>query len=98
MADVGSGFLTAGMAYLRGDKEAVMRGLMDMGKKIVSRKNVDRETKEKKASEADCIMFSGYVPTPLYRATYHATSWLAHVFFCCFFGSLEKNCVNAVSP
>ncbi|KAF9213996.1 Ca(2+)-dependent cysteine protease [Podila verticillata] len=56
MADVGSGFLTAGMAYLRGDKEAVMRGLMDMGKKIVSRKNVDRE---KKASEADCIMFSG---------------------------------------
>lgn len=94
MADVGSGFLTAGMAYLRGDKEAVMRGLMDMGKKIVSRKNVDRE---KKASEADCIMFSGYVSTPSYRATYHATSWLARVFF---FVSLVlwRRTVNAVSP
>lgn len=82
MADVGTGFLTAGMAYLRGDKEAVMRGLMDMGKKIVSRKNVDRETKEKKASEADCIMFSGYVSTPpSYRATYLATFWHAHACF-----------------
>ncbi|KAF9306853.1 Ca(2+)-dependent cysteine protease [Mortierella antarctica] len=59
LADVGSGVFSAGVAYLRGDKKAVMRGLMDMGKKIISRKNVDREKKEKKASEADCIMFSG---------------------------------------
>ncbi|KAG0324675.1 Ca(2+)-dependent cysteine protease [Podila humilis] len=59
LADVGSGALAAGLSYLRGDKDAMMRGLMDIGKKVLTRKNVDREKKEKKASEADCIMFSG---------------------------------------
>lgn len=79
LADVGSGVFSAGVAYLRGDKEAVMRGLMDMGKKIISRKNVDREKKEKKASEADCIMFSGYV-----SSSCHILPWL--FFFSWFFG------------
>ncbi|KAF9401762.1 Ca(2+)-dependent cysteine protease, partial [Podila epigama] len=59
LADVGTGVLTAGVAYLRGDKEGMMRGLMDMGKKILTSKKRDREMVERKASEADCIMFSG---------------------------------------
>ncbi|KAF9113609.1 Ca(2+)-dependent cysteine protease [Mortierella sp. AM989] len=56
MADVGAGVFAAGIAYMRGDMDGVLRGLGGMGKKILAAKTVDRSTK---ASPADCIMFSG---------------------------------------
>lgn len=60
MADVGSGVLTAGMAYMKGDMGAVLKGLGGLGKKLMAGPKRDK-TIEKKASPADCIMFSGYV-------------------------------------
>ncbi|KAF9352265.1 Ca(2+)-dependent cysteine protease [Mortierella sp. AD094] len=56
LADVGTGVLTAGIAYMRGDMSAVLSGLGGMGKKILAQKTRDRSTK---SSPADCIMFSG---------------------------------------
>ncbi|KAI1317391.1 Ca(2+)-dependent cysteine protease [Mortierella claussenii] len=56
LADVGTGVLTAGMAYMRGDMGGVLQGLSGLGKKLMMKKNVDRDTK---SSPADCIMLSG---------------------------------------
>lgn len=64
MADVGSGVLTAGMAYMKGDMGGMLRGLGGLGKKLMAPKR-DKAI-EKKASPADCIMFSGYVPLVLW--------------------------------
>jgi len=70
MADVGSGVLTAGMAYMKGDMGGVLKGLGGLGKKLMAPKK-DKAI-EKKASPADCIMLSGYVPLVLWtRASNH---------------------------
>ncbi|KAF9434132.1 Ca(2+)-dependent cysteine protease [Entomortierella beljakovae] len=56
LGDLGKGVFTAGLSYMRGDMNGVFKGLSGMGKKIIAKKTVDRS---KKASPADCIMFSG---------------------------------------
>ncbi|KAF9191612.1 Ca(2+)-dependent cysteine protease [Haplosporangium sp. Z 767] len=56
LADVGTGVLSAGLAYMKGDMGEVFRGLGGLGKKLLASKNRDRESK---SSPADCIMFSG---------------------------------------
>lgn len=59
MADVGQGVLFAGMAYLKGDTGGMLRGLGDLGKKLMtSRSNRDKSL-DNKSSPADCIMLSG---------------------------------------
>lgn len=60
LADVGTGVLTAGVAYMRGDMGGLMRGLGGLGKKLLAHKNRDKDL-QTKASPADCIMLSGYV-------------------------------------
>jgi hypothetical protein len=59
MADVGTGILGAGMAYMRGDMGGVLRGLGGLGQKLMTHKNRNKDANTK-ASPADCIMFSGY--------------------------------------
>ncbi|KAF8924190.1 Ca(2+)-dependent cysteine protease [Dissophora ornata] len=58
LADVGTGVLTAGMAYMKGDMGGMLRGLGGLGKKLMAAKNRDKNS-HNKASAADCIMFSG---------------------------------------
>ncbi|KAG0210306.1 Ca(2+)-dependent cysteine protease [Mortierella sp. GBA30] len=58
LADVGTGVLSAGMAYMQGDMGGVLRGLGSLGKKLMAPKNRDKAL-ETKSSPADCIMFSG---------------------------------------
>ncbi|KAF9346088.1 Ca(2+)-dependent cysteine protease [Mortierella sp. NVP85] len=58
LADVGTGVLTAGVAYMRGDMGGLMRGLGGLGKKLLAHKNKDKDL-QTKASPADCIMLSG---------------------------------------
>ncbi|KAI7819232.1 caspase domain-containing protein [Gamsiella multidivaricata] len=58
LADVGTGVLAAGMAYMNGDMGGLFRGLGGLGKKLMAHKNRDKDL-EKKSSQADCIMLSG---------------------------------------
>ncbi|KAF9096171.1 Ca(2+)-dependent cysteine protease [Mortierella sp. AD031] len=59
MADVGMGVLSAGMAYMRGDTGGMLRGLGDLGKKLMTSKNNRDKSIDTKSSPADCIMLSG---------------------------------------
>lgn len=61
MADVGQGVLVAGMAYLKGDTGGMLRGLGDLGKKLLTSRNKRDKSLDDKSSPADCIMLSGYV-------------------------------------
>ncbi|KAG0353666.1 Ca(2+)-dependent cysteine protease [Gamsiella multidivaricata] len=58
LSDVGSGVLNAGLSYLRGDLGGVMSSFGGIGKRITNPKKKE-ENMRKKASPADCIMFSG---------------------------------------
>ncbi|KAF9573684.1 Ca(2+)-dependent cysteine protease [Mortierella alpina] len=58
LADVGTGVLSAGMAYMQGDMGGMLRGLGSLGKKLMAPKNRDKAL-ETKSSPADCIMLSG---------------------------------------
>lgn len=60
LADVGTGVLTAGVAYMRGDMGGMLRGLGGLGKKLMAHKNRDKDL-QTKSSPADCIMLSGCV-------------------------------------
>ncbi|KAK3817999.1 MAG: caspase domain-containing protein [Linnemannia elongata] len=59
MADVGQGVLVAGMAYLKGDTGGMLRGLGDLGKKLLTSRNKRDKSLDDKSSPADCIMLSG---------------------------------------
>ncbi|KAG9070373.1 Ca(2+)-dependent cysteine protease [Linnemannia hyalina] len=59
MADVGQGVLVAGMAYLKGDTGGMLRGLGDLGKKLLTSRNHRDKSLDNKSSPADCIMLSG---------------------------------------
>ncbi|KAF9133488.1 Ca(2+)-dependent cysteine protease [Mortierella sp. 14UC] len=59
MADVGQGVLVAGMAYLKGDTGGMLRGLGDLGKKLMTSRNKRDKSLDEKSSPADCIMLSG---------------------------------------
>ncbi|KAF9938105.1 Ca(2+)-dependent cysteine protease [Mortierella alpina] len=58
VAGIGSGLKNAGLSYMKGDLGGVFSSLGGMGKKITNPQN-RQETLRKKASPADCIMFSG---------------------------------------
>jgi len=58
MSDLGSGMMSAGMSYLKGDLGGMMNSIGGMGKRITNPKN-QAAIREKKSSPADVIMFSG---------------------------------------
>ncbi|KAF9201735.1 Ca(2+)-dependent cysteine protease [Haplosporangium sp. Z 27] len=58
LAGVGSGVMNAGMSYLRGDIGGAIGSFTGIGKRIMNPTNRD-EIIRRKASPADCIMFSG---------------------------------------
>ncbi|KAF9897860.1 Ca(2+)-dependent cysteine protease [Lobosporangium transversale] len=59
LSDVGSGVLNAGLSYLRGDIGGALHSFGGIGKKITQNPKKRQENMMKKASPADCIMFSG---------------------------------------
>ncbi|KAG0296834.1 Ca(2+)-dependent cysteine protease [Dissophora globulifera] len=58
LADVGSGVLSAGMSYLRGDLNGMLSTFGGIGKRVTNPKNRD-DILRRKSSPADCIMLSG---------------------------------------
>ncbi|KAI1291636.1 Ca(2+)-dependent cysteine protease [Mortierella claussenii] len=63
LSNVGSGMLNAGKSYLRGDLGGVLNSIGGIGKKFTNPNN-RAETLRRKASPADCIMFSGLSANP----------------------------------
>ncbi|ODO08733.1 metacaspase-1 [Cryptococcus wingfieldii CBS 7118] len=60
LAEAGSGLLSAGMSYLRGDTGGMLSGIMGIGKKVYNNNSGAAErTKQSKTSPADVVMWSG---------------------------------------
>ncbi|KAI8376291.1 caspase domain-containing protein [Radiomyces spectabilis] len=57
--DAGVGLLSAGFAYVTGDKQGALSSIMSLGKQLMSARDVAEENREKNSSPADVIMFSG---------------------------------------
>jgi hypothetical protein len=59
LKEAGTGLLTAGMAYAKGNRLGAISSMIDLGKTLKNKKNVSDFNKQTKSSEADVIMFSG---------------------------------------
>ncbi|KAI9299453.1 peptidase C14, caspase domain-containing protein, partial [Cunninghamella echinulata] len=57
--DAGLGLLSAGMAYVSGDKNRAMSSIVSMGQQIIQTKKLESSNREKFSSPADVVMFSG---------------------------------------
>lgn len=55
----GKGILSAGIAYVRGDKDGALSSIMSLGKQLLEARNVSDAARRKNTSPADVIMFSG---------------------------------------
>ncbi|KAI9283399.1 caspase domain-containing protein, partial [Sporodiniella umbellata] len=55
----GMGFLSAGMLYASGNREGALSSILSLGKEIMESHQVSQEVRERNASLADVIMFSG---------------------------------------
>ncbi|KAH9469020.1 hypothetical protein Pst134EA_009542 [Puccinia striiformis f. sp. tritici] len=59
LAEAGQGALQAGLSYMRGDLGGVAKGLMGLGKKVMSGNKADKISKATRTSPADAIQWSG---------------------------------------
>ncbi|EFP78614.2 uncharacterized protein PGTG_04570 [Puccinia graminis f. sp. tritici CRL 75-36-700-3] len=59
LAEAGQGALQAGLSYMRGDLGGVAKGLMGLGKKVISGNKADKISKATRTSPADAIQWSG---------------------------------------
>jgi hypothetical protein len=60
LAEAGSGVLSAGMSYMKGDVGGALSGLMNIGKSVMGGNSKAYETTKKtKTSPADVVMWSG---------------------------------------
>lgn len=60
LAEAGSGVLSAGMSYLKGDVGGMMSGLMNVGKQMMgTNSNATNVTRQTRTSPADVVMWSG---------------------------------------
>ncbi|CEP07573.1 hypothetical protein [Parasitella parasitica] len=57
--DAGKGLLSAGLSYASGDTRRAISSLIELGKGILSAREVEEEQRQRNFSEADVIMFSG---------------------------------------
>lgn len=55
----GQGFLSAGIAYARGDKDGALSSIMSLGKQLLESRNISDQVRRKNTSLADVIMWSG---------------------------------------
>jgi hypothetical protein len=59
LKEAGTGLLTAGMTYAKGNRSGAISSMIDLGKTLKNKKNVSDFNKQTKSSESDVIMFSG---------------------------------------
>lgn len=62
LAEAGSGVLTAGMSYLKGDIGGMMSGLMNVGKQVMggaTNSGATAKTRQTRTAPADVVMWSG---------------------------------------
>lgn len=55
----GQGFLSAGIAYARGDKDGALNSIMALGKQLMDSHKANQNSLRKNTSQADVIQFSG---------------------------------------
>ncbi|CAH7686615.1 caspase domain-containing protein [Phakopsora pachyrhizi] len=59
LAEAGQGALQAGLSYMRGDIGGMAKGLLGLGKKVMSGNKADQVSKATRTSPADAIQWSG---------------------------------------
>ncbi|KAG0149023.1 hypothetical protein CROQUDRAFT_654106 [Cronartium quercuum f. sp. fusiforme G11] len=59
LADAGQGALQAGLSYMRGDLGGMAKGLMGLGKKVMSGNKAEKVARATRTSPADAIQWSG---------------------------------------
>ena len=52
-------------SYMRGDIGGALKSVVGFGKKAMNGQSAQKQTRETKTSNADVVMWSGYVPSPL---------------------------------
>lgn len=56
-------------SYMRGDIGGALKSVVGFGKKAMNSEKAQKQTRETKTSNADVVMWSGYVPSPLLRSS-----------------------------
>ncbi|KAF9577630.1 Ca(2+)-dependent cysteine protease, partial [Lunasporangiospora selenospora] len=87
---VGSGMMSAGMSYLKGDLSGAMNSINGVGKRLTN-PNSRQKAIQKKASPADCIMLSGCKDTQTSMDTHEQGFGMTGAMTFSFISALSAN-------